>query len=219
MRMPTRSKNIPSGANGSAGIREAVSYTRVSSKEQELGYSIDAQANLFRAYAADLNVTLHEFSDAETAKTVGRSGFAAMVEFLRKHPSCRTLLVEKTDRLYRNLKDQVTIDELNLELHLVKENSVLTPASRPAEKFMHGINVLMAKQYIDNLSEEVKKGLRTKATQNLWPSFAPLGYRNTTRSDGKGVIVPDPEFGPIVTKIFEWFATGEHSLKSLARKA
>jgi hypothetical protein len=32
---------------------------------------------------------------------------------------------------------------------------------------MHGLKVLMAKNYIDNLSEEVKKGVRTKAGQGL----------------------------------------------------
>ena len=37
------------------------------------------------------------------------------------HPGIRTLLVEKTDRLYRNLEDWVLLDELNIEIHLVKE--------------------------------------------------------------------------------------------------
>ena len=42
------------------------------------------------------------------------------------------------------------------EIHMVKENEILTKSSRSAQKFMHGIRVLMAKNYIDNLSEEVK---------------------------------------------------------------
>ena len=86
-----------------------------------------------------------------------------------------------------------------VEIHLVKENVILSPASRSSDKFMHGIKVLMAKNYIDNLSEEVQKGLRTKASQGLFPSFAPLGYLNTTNSKGKRVIVPDSVLGPIVT--------------------
>jgi DNA invertase Pin-like site-specific DNA recombinase len=45
------------------------------------------------------------------------------------------LLVEKTDRLYRNLKDWVSIDDLDLEIHFVKENVALSPGSRSAEKF------------------------------------------------------------------------------------
>jgi site-specific DNA recombinase len=83
---------------------------------------------------------------------------------------------------------------LELEVHFVKENVILTKDSRSSEKFMHGIKVLVAKNYIDNLSEEVKKGLRTKAAQNLWPSFAPLGYSNTAGGDGERIIVPDPVF-------------------------
>jgi hypothetical protein len=45
----------------------------------------------------------------------------------------------------------------------VKENVALSPGSRSAEKFMHGIKVLMPKNYIDNLSEETQKGLREKS--------------------------------------------------------
>jgi site-specific DNA recombinase len=91
--------------------RSAVHYARVSSKEQELGYSIAAQQELLRRYAAQLGLVVEEeFMDAETAKTVGRPGFNAMVSHLRKHSYCRVLLVEKTDRLYRNFKDYVTID-------------------------------------------------------------------------------------------------------------
>lgn len=84
---------------------------------------------------------------------------------------------------------------------------------------MHGLHVLMAKNYIDNLSEEVKKGVRTKAAQGLWPSYTPLGYLNTGRADGKRIVVPDPVLGPIVTQLFTWFAKGEYSVKALARKA
>ena len=64
-----------------------------------------------RPYGAELGARIEqEFVDVETAKTTGRPGFAAMVAYFRKHPKCRVLLVEKTDRLYRNFKDYLTID-------------------------------------------------------------------------------------------------------------
>jgi DNA invertase Pin-like site-specific DNA recombinase len=197
-----------------------VVYARVSSKEQEQGYSIPAQQQLLRGYAARMGMAVaQEFVDVESAKTTGRQGFVAMVEHLRQNPSCRVVLAEKTDRLYRNLKDYLTLDELGLEIHMVKENEILSRSSRSAQKFMQGIRVLMAKNYIDNLSEEVKKGLHTKASQHLWPSFAPPGYRNAVDGAGKRIIEPDPVLGPVVTKLFEWFASGQYSLKSVARKA
>jgi DNA invertase Pin-like site-specific DNA recombinase len=200
--------------------RPAVLYARVSSKEQEQGYSIPAQQDLLRSYGAQIGVRIaEEFLDAETAKTTGRPGFATMIAYFKQHPQCRVLLVEKTDRLYRNFKDYVTVDELNVEIHFVKENVILTNQSRSSEKFVHGIKVLMAKNYIDNLSDEVRKGLRTKAAQGLWPSFATLGYVNTAGPDGKRIIVPDPVLGPIVTSLFIWFHSGEYALKALAKKA
>jgi hypothetical protein len=108
-----------------------------------------------------------------------------MVGYLKEHPAIRVMLVEKTDPLYRNLKDWVTVDELEVEIHFPKEGVVLSRESRSSEKFMHGIKVLMAKNYIDNLSEEARKGMQEKAEQGIWPTKSPLGYRNVAGPDGK----------------------------------
>ena len=203
------------------GAKRAVIYARVSSKDQEReGFSIPAQLQLLRGYAtAREQVVAQEFVDVETAKQAGRTGFGDMLAFLRKDKSCQILLVEKTDRLYRNLKDWVTLDGLDLEIHLVKENIVISPESRSSEKFMHGIKVLMAKNYIDNLSEETKKGMLEKARQGIWPSNAPLGYLNTMGTEGKRTIVPDPALAPLIRGMFERYATGKHSLKEIAQLA
>ena len=134
---------------------------------------------LLRDYAAAQGFAVaQDYVDVETAKQSGRVAFGEMVAYLKTHSAVRLLLVEKTDRLYRNLKDWVTIDELEVEIHFPKEGVVLSRDSRSSEKFMHGIKVLMAKNYIDNLSEEVHKGMQEKAEQGIWPTKAPLGYRN-----------------------------------------
>jgi len=152
---------IPTTSCGNPARRQAVIYARVSSKEQEKeGFSIGAQLKLLKEYAVTQDFTVtQEYVDVETAKETGRSAFGDMVSFLGRKASARILLVEKTDRLYRNLKDWVTLDELDLEIHLVKEGVILSRDSRSSEKFMHGIKVLMAKNYIDNLSEEARKGM------------------------------------------------------------
>ncbi len=87
--------------------KQAVIYARVSSKEQEKeGYSIPAQLKLLKDYAAAEGVSVaQEYVDVETAKQTGRAAFGEMVAWLRAHPDVRVVLVEKTDRLYRNLKD------------------------------------------------------------------------------------------------------------------
>jgi DNA invertase Pin-like site-specific DNA recombinase len=155
--------------------KQAVIYARVSSKEQEKeGFSIPAQLKLLKEYAAANGFAVaQEYVDVETAKQTGRAAFGEMIAYLKAHPSVRVMLVEKTDRLYRNLKDWVTVDELDVEMHFAKEGVVLSRESRSSEKFMHGIKVLMAKNYIDNLSEEARKGMQEKAEQGIWPTVAP----------------------------------------------
>ncbi len=196
----------------------AVVYARVSSKDQEReGFSIPAQLKLLRTYALERRLTiLQEFVDIETAKQAGRGGFGEMLAFLNVNPSCRTILVEKTDRLYRNIRDWITVDDLDLAVHFVKENAVVSKASRSSEKFMHGIKVLMAKNYVDNLSEEVKKGLREKAEQGHWPTKAPVGYVDNLATHR---IEVDPVRGPLLTTLFDLYASGQYSLKALTAKA
>ena len=196
----------------------AVLYARVSSKEQEKeGFSIPAQQKLLRGYAAESNIQIvQEFIDVETAKKTGRIGFGNMLKFMRTNPDCRIILVEKTDRLYRNIKDWVTLDETDVEIHFVKENFVLSKDSRSSEKFLHGIKVLMAKNYIDNLSEEVRKGQLEKAAQGEWPSIAPVGYKNNKETHK---IEIDGEKAIFVRSLFEEYANGDYSLEQLSRTA
>src|SRR5437763_15382602 len=113
MRMRTQGLKTVAGLAMKGNAQNRVLYARVSSKEQEQGYSIPAQQELLRRYAWQRGMEIvQEFVDVESAKTSGRPGFMAMTEYLRQHPGCRMVLVEKTDRLYRNLKDYVTMDEL-----------------------------------------------------------------------------------------------------------
>lgn len=193
---------------------KAVLITRVSSKEQEKeGFSIPAQQKLLREYARKNGITVvREFTDVETAKAAGRASFGKMVQFLRSNRDVKGILVEKTDRLYRNFKDYVLLEDLDVEIHLVKENEIISKNSRSHAKFIHGIKVLMAKNYIDNLSDEVKKGMREKAEQGEWPQKAPFGYRNNTTTH---LVEPDPLKGPWVRTVFERYATGTVSIKKL----
>ncbi len=154
------------------------------------------------------------YEDVETAKRAGRTSFGEMIRYLKANKKCRTILVEKTDRLYRNIRDWVTVDELHVDVHLVKEGTVLTDKARSSEKFMHGIRVLMAKNYIENLGEETSKGMLEKARQGLYPSQAPLGYSNNRET---GSIEPDPERASLIKQIFEAYAVGNLSIQGASQ--
>ena len=82
----------------------AMAYARVSSREQEReGYSIPAQRKLLAEYARVQGFRIErEFIDIESAKNPGRKQFTNMLHLLDGDSPCRVVLVEKTDRLYRN---------------------------------------------------------------------------------------------------------------------
>jgi hypothetical protein len=61
--------------------------------------------------------------------------------------------------------------------------------------------------------------MQEKAEQGIWPTVAPLGYRNVTGLNGKKIIEPDPEAAPLIGRLFEWYAAGTLSLREAASKA
>jgi DNA invertase Pin-like site-specific DNA recombinase len=132
----------------------------------------------------------------------------------------RYLLCEKTDRLSHNFWDIATLDDLMNKqdpvIVLVKENSELSKESRSHEKFIFGIKALMAKNYIDNLSEEVKKGHAEKAAQGEYPSIAPIGYKNNLMTHR---IEIDENEAPAVRRLYELYTTSRYSLEHLRQVA
>lgn len=104
---------------------KAVIYARVSSEEQKKeGFSIPAQLDLLRSFAKQHNIdVVREFEEAETAKQAGRHQFNEMLKFLKKSKDVKTVLCEKTDRLYRNFTDYVDldVDTTGYTVYLVKE--------------------------------------------------------------------------------------------------
>jgi len=200
---------------------KAVIYARVSSREQEeTGYSLPAQEKLLREYAQRKGfevVRIFSVSESASGKRQ-RKIFNGMLSFVKRN-NIKVILCEKVDRLTRNLKDAVLIDEWlekdpERQVHLVKDSLVLHKNSRSQEKLNWGIRVILAKNYIENLSEEIKKGQMEKITQGWLPGVPPLGYK-LVGSQGHKIPVIDEEKAPLIRKMFELYATGNYSLEKL----
>ena len=204
-------------------MEKVILYLRVSSKEQEAeGYSIPSQRKLLQEYCSKKGYSIaEEFVDIETAKRAGRTQFNEMISFAKKNKLVKHIIVEKTDRLLRNISDYARINDLmednNFYIHLVKQNSIVSKRSSSSEKLIFGVNIIVAKNTVDNLSEETRKGMLEKAEQGIYPSYAPYGYINVERG-GKRILKTDPKNAPYVKKMFERYATGHYSLLSLKQK-
>ena len=86
--------------------------------------------------------------------------------------------------------------------------------STPQGKFMLNIAFGQSKYYIDNLSENIKRGIRQKLRRGELPGLAPVGYLNELRHH---TIVKDPERCKAVRKMFEAYATGDKTLEDLQK--
>lgn len=80
---------------------------------------------------------------------------------------------------------------------------------------MHDIRLAMARNYSENLREEVKKGMNEKASQGTYPGRAPFGYRNNKATRA---IEVDPEKAAITQHVFELYASGRYSLLALSKE-
>ena len=76
----------------------------------------------------------------------------------------------------------------------------------PQGKFMLSISFGQSKYYVDNLSQNVVRGLHYKLKQGVWPSLAPFGYRNDRNTRG---IVLEPRISKIIKISFKKFVSGE----------
>lgn len=189
-------------------------YVRVSTEEQKEGFSIPAQIDLLIDYARKNNLRIVRiFEESQSAKDSGRTEFGKMLKYLKAHPDVNTILVEKTDRLYRNFKDYATLDDNKFEIHLVKENEILSRESTSHQKLVHGLKVLLAKNFIDNLREETYKGRKKKAEDGYIVGACPYGYYKTDRMTA----LVNEEQKKFVKRAFELYSLG-YSLSKTVKK-
>ena len=85
----------------------------------------------------------------------------------------------------------------------------------PQGLFMLQVAFGQSKYFSDNLVENVKRGIRQKIRRGEWPGQKPFGYVYDHRLRN---IVPEPKEAKIVKKIYEEFATGRHTLKSISAR-
>jgi DNA invertase Pin-like site-specific DNA recombinase len=79
-------------------------------------------------------------------------------------------------------------------------------------KFMLSIIFGYSKYYVDNLSENVRRGYRAKIQRGWLPGIAPLGYLNDKEAK---TIIPDPERFPLVQQVWSLMLTGAYTPRSI----
>lgn len=188
-------------------MSQYVIYCRKSSESEEKQVlSIDSQIKELEEYGKRMNLPISDIlTEAKSAKSPGRPIFNDMMKRLYKG-QYKGILCWKLDRLARNPIDG---SALVWALDQGKVSEILTPhggfKNNSNDKFLMQIEFGMAKKYVDDLSDNVKRGFRAKLEMGWLPALPPLGYLNEPLDR---TIVPDPERFPLVRKMWDLLLRG-----------
>jgi site-specific DNA recombinase len=197
----------------------AVAYVRESTEEQGQGFSPDAQRQSIRRFAPENNLELvGEYCDFHS----GWRKSEAHPEFQRLMADAAAgkfdvVLVFHTSRFARNQVEARRYKQLLRERLGIRVVSVTQPMGEdhtdPSAFLAESVHEMFDEYYSVSLSFWTRSGLREKARQGHLVGSLPWGY---IRDPTSKLAVRHTERAPLVLAIFERYATGQESDRTLA---
>ena len=198
---------------------QAIIFARVSTKEQEPGASLKAQREAMEDYCNKIGLPIvQKYKVIESSTNGKRVQFNEMLDFVRKQKRKTAIVVHCIDRFQRRFNECVEVESLLLDdktdLHFCKEGLILTKNSPSSDIMRWDMGILSGKMYVANLRDNVNRGMNYNWSIGKYQTKAPVGYLNVNKD-----IIIDEDRAPLVKKMFEMYATGRHSIKSLHKFA
>lgn len=189
-------------------------YIRVSSAEQVKGYSLEAQEDLLRRYAADHNMTVYKlYADQGKSANKALSKRTALLQMVADAEAKRfdTILFKDITRWSRNSYHywiiQDRLDRCGCSWIAVEQPYMETRT--PTGRFQVSIMLSTAQLESENISQRVRF-VKDRMAQNKIPPFgdrkAPLGYR-VQEIDGFRRLVIDDSKRAMMLDMFDHLLT------------
>ena len=192
-------------------------YARKSSESEERqARSIEDQLReVWELARKERLVIVGEYTEAQTASKPGRSQFNELLSRIEQGEA-DAILAWEPNRLARNSVDGGRIIYL-LDTGAIRQLSFANYhfTNDSHGKFALYMAFAQSKYYSDNLSENIRRGLKSKLERGIYPNWAKRGYTNHPRTRE---IVPDPLTFPLLRQLFELYASGQYALLDLGLK-
>ncbi|MFH1601636.1 MAG: recombinase family protein [Candidatus Shapirobacteria bacterium] len=137
--------------------------------------------------------------------------------YCRKSTDDKEKQILSIEAQVEELKEFALRENLQVVDWIVESKSAKFPSfwfdNTPQGKFMLNIAFGQSKYYIDNLSENVKRGMRQKIRRGEWPGKAPYGYFNNRQTRTVDI---DLNTCGTVKKAYELFSSGDYSFTDIS---
>lgn len=188
---------------GGNKMKQAMGYLRQSTTKQQ---SLSAQKQAIKTLAEKHNIQhITFYSDKQSGRTDKRNGYQQITELIQQG-QYDVLCCYRLNRLHRNLKNALKLMKLcqKYHVHILSVHDGYFDMNKSFDRLKLNIFISLAELESDNISEQVKNGLREKARQGkLITTHAPFGYHY---HDGTFTINKDE--APTVKAIFDDYVEG-----------
>ena len=202
--------------------KRAIIYTRVSTDEQNNGYSpADQKEKLYR-YCENNNIDVVGFyHDDESGKSFERPEWKKIMTFIKKNKNVVDYIYFlKWDRFSRNAPEAYAelgkLKKLNVEARAMEQPLDL---DIPEQKVMLAIYLTAPEVDNDRRALNIFHGIRRGKKEGRWLGACPRGYKNTRNENNRPVITPEGGTQErLVVQAFKEFSTGLYTIEELRLK-
>lgn len=202
--------------------QKAILYTRVSTDEQNDGYSPADQKERLIQYCDKQGIEIVAFyHDDESGKTFNRPEWLNIMSFIKKNRGAVDLLLFiKWDRFSRNVAEAY-IAIRDLKKYEIEAQAIEQPLDFeiPESKIMLAFYLAAPEVDNDRRALNIFHGIRRGKKEGRWLGGCPRGYRNARDENNRPIVIPEGgRKEELVKEAFALFATGMYPIEVLRRK-
>lgn len=202
--------------------QRAIIYTRVSTDEQNNGYSpLDQKTKLYQYCENNKIEVVGFFHDDESGKTFDRPEWINIMSFIQKNRDCVDLIIFlKWDRFSRNVAEAYiaikALRKFNVEPLAIEQP---LDFEVPESKIMLAIYLAAPEVDNDRRALNIFNGMRRARKEGRWVGCCLRGYKNTRDENNRPIMTPEGgSQEKLVRKAFRDFASGIYNIEELRRK-